>query len=88
VIGDERHAERILREYIRYYHGRPSRGLPMQAPVLEHNCVWPPMTATASEQRAPPCPFSAGYTTNTASLSPDTPPSMSRSLARSNRWLG
>jgi putative transposase len=33
VILDDRHAERILREYVRYYHGRPHRGLRMQPPV-------------------------------------------------------
>jgi hypothetical protein len=33
IVLDDRHAERILREYVRYYHGRPHRGLRMQAPV-------------------------------------------------------
>jgi hypothetical protein len=33
IIVDERHAERVLREYVRYYHGRPHRGLPTQAPL-------------------------------------------------------
>lgn len=33
VVLDDVHAERILREYVRYYHGRPHRGLRMQAPV-------------------------------------------------------
>ena len=33
IILDDRQAERILREYVRYYHGRPHRGLGMQAPV-------------------------------------------------------
>jgi putative transposase len=33
IILDDRHAERILREYVRYYHGRPHRGLRMQAPA-------------------------------------------------------
>jgi hypothetical protein len=33
IVVDERHAERILREYVRYYHGRPHRGLQMQAPL-------------------------------------------------------
>jgi putative transposase len=33
LVLDDRHAERILREYLRYYHGRPHRGLRMQAPV-------------------------------------------------------
>ena len=32
ILGD-RQAECILREYVRYYHGRPHRGLGMQAPV-------------------------------------------------------
>ena len=33
IIVDERHAERVLREYVRYYHGRPHRGLHTQAPL-------------------------------------------------------
>ena len=33
IVLDERHAERILREYLRYYRGRPHRGLRMQAPA-------------------------------------------------------
>ena len=33
IIADERHAERVLREYVRYYHGRPHRGLHTQAPL-------------------------------------------------------
>ena len=33
IVLDERHAERVLREFVRYYHGRPHRGLRMQAPL-------------------------------------------------------
>lgn len=33
IVLDDLHAERILREYLRYYHGRPHRGLRMQAPI-------------------------------------------------------
>jgi len=33
LVLDDLHAERILREYLRYYHGRPHRGLRMQAPA-------------------------------------------------------
>ena len=33
IVFDDLHAERILREYLRYYHGRPHRGLRMQAPA-------------------------------------------------------
>jgi putative transposase len=33
IILDDRQAECILREYVRYYHGRPHRGLGMQAPA-------------------------------------------------------
>jgi putative transposase len=33
IAVDDLHAERILRDYVRYYHGRPHRGLRMQAPV-------------------------------------------------------
>ena len=44
---DDRHAERILREYVRYYHGRPHRGLRMQAPVGGR---WlPPVRAVPAE---------------------------------------
>ena len=32
IVLDDLHAERILREYLRYYHGRPNRGLRRQAP--------------------------------------------------------
>jgi putative transposase len=32
IVLDDLHAERILREYLRYYHGRPHRGLRRQAP--------------------------------------------------------
>jgi transposase InsO family protein len=33
IVRDQRHAERVLREYLRYYHGRSHRGLNMQAPI-------------------------------------------------------
>ena len=33
LVRDDLHAERILRAYHRYYHGRPHRGLRMQAPA-------------------------------------------------------
>jgi transposase InsO family protein len=33
IVLDDLHAERILREYVRYYHGRPHRGLGMQPPL-------------------------------------------------------
>jgi transposase InsO family protein len=33
IVLDDLHAQRILREYVRYYHGRPHRGLCMQAPA-------------------------------------------------------
>jgi hypothetical protein len=33
IVLDDCHAERLLREYVRYYHGRPHRGLRMQAPA-------------------------------------------------------
>ena len=53
IVMDERQAERILREYIRYYHSRPHRGLHMQAPLGAH---WlPPMRPTpASSVRSVP----------------------------------
>jgi putative transposase len=33
IVLDDLYAERILREYVRYYRGRPHRGLRMQAPT-------------------------------------------------------
>jgi transposase InsO family protein len=33
LVFGERHAERILRDYVRYYHGRPHRGLRAQPPA-------------------------------------------------------
>jgi transposase InsO family protein len=32
IVRNERHAERVLGEYLGYYHGRPHRGLRMQPP--------------------------------------------------------
>ncbi|MBN2573870.1 MAG: hypothetical protein JXP73_04830 [Deltaproteobacteria bacterium] len=32
IVLDDLHAERLLREYLRYYHGRPHRGLRGQGP--------------------------------------------------------
>ena len=29
IVKDEQHAERVLRDYVAYYHGRPHRGLRM-----------------------------------------------------------
>jgi transposase InsO family protein len=33
LVLSKRHAERILREYVRYYHGRPHRSLRIQPPT-------------------------------------------------------
>ncbi len=33
LVLSEHHAERILREYVRYYHGRPHRSLRIQPPT-------------------------------------------------------
>jgi len=33
MVFSERHAERILRDYVRYYDGRPHRSLRTQAPA-------------------------------------------------------
>ena len=53
IIADERHAERVLRESIRYYHGRPHRGLHTRAPL---GARWlPPVRPTpASAVRSVP----------------------------------
>jgi hypothetical protein len=32
IVKDEKHAERVLHDYLAYYHGRPHRGLRMQPP--------------------------------------------------------
>jgi putative transposase len=32
IVRDEQHTERVLREYLAYYHGRPHRALRMQPP--------------------------------------------------------
>ena len=32
IVKDQRHAERVLHDYLAYYHGRPHRGLRMQSP--------------------------------------------------------
>jgi hypothetical protein len=36
IVRDQRHAERVLRDYVGYYHGRAHRGLSMQAPMGAH----------------------------------------------------
>jgi transposase InsO family protein len=53
IVLNDRHAERVLREYVRYYHGRPHRGLRMQAPI---GARWlPPMRPTpAGDVRSRP----------------------------------
>jgi hypothetical protein len=53
IVLNDRHAERILREYVGYYHGRPHRGLRMQAPT---GARWlPPVRPTpASHVRSRP----------------------------------
>src|ERR1019366_2469827 len=33
IVIDEVHADRVLKDYVRYYHGRPHRGLRMQPPL-------------------------------------------------------
>jgi len=32
IVRDEHHAQRVLHDYVGYYHGRPHRGLRMQPP--------------------------------------------------------
>ena len=53
IVLNDRHAERILREYVGNYHGRPHRGLRMQAPT---GARWlPPVRPTpASHVRSRP----------------------------------
>jgi putative transposase len=45
IVLDDLYAERVLREYVRYYHGRPHRGLRMQAPA---GARWLPPTGPVS----------------------------------------
>jgi len=33
IVIDDAHAERVLKQYVPYYHGRPHRGLRMQPPL-------------------------------------------------------
>ena len=53
LVFSERHAERILREYVRYYHGRPHRSLRAQRPA---GARWlaPARPATSRELTATP----------------------------------
>jgi transposase InsO family protein len=53
LLFGERHAERILREYVRYYHGRPHRSLHAQPPA---GARWlaPGRAATSRELTATP----------------------------------
>jgi hypothetical protein len=53
LVFGERHAERLLREYVRYYHGRPHRRLRGQPPA---GARWlaPAQPATSSELRSTP----------------------------------
>jgi hypothetical protein len=48
LVFSERHAERVLREYVRYYHGRPHRSLRTQPPA---GARWlPPARAATSRE--------------------------------------
>gem|GEM_PF-1644030 len=38
IVKDEQHAERVLHDYLAYYHGRPHRGLRMQPPTAPGIC--------------------------------------------------
>jgi transposase InsO family protein len=53
LVFSERHAERILREYVRYYHGRPHRSLRTQPPA---GARWlaPGRAVTSCERTATP----------------------------------
>jgi transposase InsO family protein len=53
LVFSERHAERILREYVRYYHGRPHRGLRTQPPAGARGLA-PGRAATSRELTATP----------------------------------
>jgi transposase InsO family protein len=48
LVWDERQAERLLREYVCYYDGRPHRGLRLQPPAGQNWLppAWPPPTAS------------------------------------------
>ncbi len=53
IIRDERHAERVLREFVGYYHSRAHRGLNMQAP-MGANWLPPTRPVPARAVRAKP----------------------------------
>jgi hypothetical protein len=69
IVIDDVHADRVLKEYVRYYHGRPHRGLCMQPPI---GARWSPPV-----QRVPPRTLllgqsSAGSITSTTLGFPET----------------
>jgi transposase InsO family protein len=41
LVRDEHHADRVLREYLSFYHGRPHRGLRTQPPDAERHLAPP-----------------------------------------------
>jgi hypothetical protein len=41
IVKDQQHAERVLDDYLAYYHGRPHRGLRMQPPTAPGTCPLP-----------------------------------------------
>jgi hypothetical protein len=55
IVRDDVHADRVLKEYIRYYHGRPHRGLRTlkPAPAHSHAISW---RTLAEEWRCQPLP--------------------------------
>jgi putative transposase len=73
LIFGERHAERVLREYVRYYHGRPHRSLRAQPP---DGARWlaPRLAATSRELTAIPVLGGLHHRYGFPSAGPSPPP--------------
>jgi putative transposase len=73
LLFGERHAERVLREYVRYYHGRPHRSLRAQAPA---GARWlaPARAATSPEVTAMPVLGGLHHRYGFPSAGPSPPP--------------
>jgi hypothetical protein len=73
MVFGERHAERILREYVRYYHGRPHRSLRTQAPA---GARWlaPARAVTYRELTAIPVLGASHHRDGFPSAGPSPPP--------------
>ncbi|MGD0835806.1 MAG: integrase core domain-containing protein [Polyangia bacterium] len=69
IVIDDVHADRVLREYVRYYHGRPHRGLCMQPPL---GARWLPPCDVLHPRTSSLDLSSLAFTTNTTRGPPET----------------